>query len=522
MSLMLKILIFILFLGPLVFFHELGHFLLARLFGVRVEVFSIGFGPKILKWKRGWTTYALSIIPLGGYIKMFGDDPLNKEQIPVEERKVSFVHQGKMVRFWIVFGGPLANFILAAVIFFFLALLGEKVPKISVGGLEETSVFYQAGLRPGDTIEMINGKKIAGPTDLPLEGSGKIYSVGIVRQGVSSLLTVQMENAEFSKLFSDFRPLRRPVVVDGMGQMYLLTIANSPINWRFSLDEVAEYGGNRPLQLFPVTGDVSGENPMIADQPQRTLVVEANGQTEFYQKLKTMGFYAHDLVVKEMGGHSPAQQAGVQEKDLIISLNSVPTFSFGQLRALLQKTPPGSVELLVLRAGKEVKFSILPESSEQEGQAVKLIGIYSNATYVAPEYLEVAGKSLGGAFWLAGEKTFEATEKILVGFKKLITNEISIKNVGGPLSIGKVAADSMQIGISFFFQIMALISINLAVINLFPIPVLDGGHIMFILLELANRGPLSRKKMEIAQQFGLSLLLLLMVAALFNDFTRFF
>src|SRR5690606_11924274 len=108
-----KILIFVLFLGPLVFFHELGHFLFARLFGVRVEVFSIGFGPKLLKWKWGETEYALSLIPLGGYVKMFGDDPLNKDEIEASERKFSFTHKGKWARSWIVMGGPLANFILA-------------------------------------------------------------------------------------------------------------------------------------------------------------------------------------------------------------------------------------------------------------------------------------------------------------------------------------------------------------------------------------------------------------------------
>ena len=108
-----KIAIFILFLGPLVFFHELGHFLFARLFGVRVEVFSIGFGPKLFKKKMGDTEYAISLIPLGGYVKMFGDDPFTKDEIPEAERAHSFTHQGKFARFWIVVGGPMANFLLA-------------------------------------------------------------------------------------------------------------------------------------------------------------------------------------------------------------------------------------------------------------------------------------------------------------------------------------------------------------------------------------------------------------------------
>ena len=123
---------------------------------------------------------------------------------------------------------------------------------------------------------------------------------------------------------------------------------------------------------------------------------------------------------------------------------------------------------------------------------------------------------------IAFERTWDSIVKTFGGFKKLITNETSLKNIGGPLSIGQVAADSFNMSLSYFFSIMALISVNLGVINLFPIPVLDGGHIMFILLEIVNRGPLSRRKLEIAQQFGLSLLLLLTVAALYNDFSRLF
>ena len=137
-----KVLIFILFLGPLVFFHELGHFLFARLFGVRVETFSIGFGPKLFRFKRGDTEYCASLIPLGGYVKMFGDDPLNKDAIPEHERAYSFTHKSKWARFWIVFGGPLANFILAFFIFFNLLLVGEKVPEVRVGVLSEVDKSY--------------------------------------------------------------------------------------------------------------------------------------------------------------------------------------------------------------------------------------------------------------------------------------------------------------------------------------------------------------------------------------------
>ena len=174
------------------------------------------------------------------------------------------------------------------------------------------------------------------------------------------------------------------------------------------------------------------------------------------------------------------------------------------------------------RAGKIIDFDITPDVQDIKGKKVKLIGVYSSGEWNPPKFVETESKGIFGSFPIAYDRTVDSIVKTFVGFKKLITSEVSIKNIGGPISIGKSAADSFQTSLSYFFQIMALISVNLGVINLFPIPVLDGGHIMFIIMEIVNRGPLSRRKMEIAQQFGLSLLLLLTVAALYNDFSRLF
>ena len=142
--------------------------------------------------------------------------------------------------------------------------------------------------------------------------------------------------------------------------------------------------------------------------------------------------------------------------------------------------------------------------------------------YLPLNFVTTDSKGLFGSISTGLYRTWDSIEKTLTGFKKLVTSESSLKNIGGPLSIGKVATDSFNTSLSYFFQLMALISVNLGIINLFPIPVLDGGSIMFIFLEIINGGPLSRRKMEIAQQVGLSLLLMLMIGAIFNDFTRFF
>ena len=138
------------------------------------------------------------------------------------------------------------------------------------------------------------------------------------------------------------------------------------------------------------------------------------------------------------------------------------------------------------------------------------------------KFVKSEGRSLFSSIYYAVPRTWNAMTTTMGGFKKLIMGDASFKSIGGPLAIGKVASDSFKISISYFIGLMALVSINLGIINLFPIPVLDGGHIMFIFLEVINRGPLSRRKMEIAQQVGLSLLLILIFAALVNDFSRFF
>ncbi|MEK6625592.1 MAG: site-2 protease family protein, partial [Bdellovibrionota bacterium] len=180
------------------------------------------------------------------------------------------------------------------------------------------------------------------------------------------------------------------------------------------------------------------------------------------------------------------------------------------------------IKLDVKRLGAVKSFEILPEVTTQDGKEVKIIGVYSTGEFMPMKFVKTASKGFFEAIWIAFKRTIDATEKTLDGFKKLITKEVSLKNIGGPIAIGKVASDSFKTSLSYFFQIMAFISINLGIINLFPIPVLDGGHIMFIVLEIANRGPLSRRKMEIAQQFGLSMLLILTVAAIFNDISKFF
>lgn len=511
-----KILIFVLFLGPLVFFHELGHFLFARLFGVRVEVFSIGFGPKLLKWRWGDTQYALSLIPLGGYVKMFGDDPLNKEAVPEEERKFSFTHKGKWARFWIVMGGPLANFILAFVIFFFLLAGGEKVPEVKMGRVQSESPLYEMGLRSGDVIVAVNGFEVAGPSDIALKGGEEIKTISVLRAGNEQQFSIGMDTEGFFEEFSKYPPyFRKPIVVDQQGQVWGVTVNKMAPDLTVSFDDLANYFPAQ-IQIFKL--EVQEDQHVVAGEPQTQALELFDSLEAFFQT----GYRPIDLAVDRTAPDSAADKAGIQAKDVIYALNGTQVFAFEDLRASLQKSEEESANISLWRDGAEIEITLTPQIQEQNGEKVKLIGVYSAGEYVAPTYVTSKPKGIIDSTSGAVARTWESVTKTVEGFVMLITGKVSLKSIGGPLSIGKVAHDSFNTSMTYFFQLMALISVNLGVINLFPIPVLDGGHIMFILIEALNRGPLSRRKMEIAQQLGLSLLLMLMVGAIFNDFSRFF
>lgn len=511
-------LIFIIFLGPLIFFHELGHFFFARLFGVRVEVFSIGFGPKIFKHVRKGTEYAISIIPLGGYVKMFGDDPFSETPLSDEEKKVAFNHKSKMARFWIVFGGPLANLILAYVLYVGLLAGGEKVPETKVGVVTEKSMLYQKGLRTGDVLVGINDEKILSFDDFNIKGS-RIEKITVRRNDERLDMNVDMGLEPFIEEFvSLVSVVKRPIVVNGKGERFYVTLTQKPTAFTNSFEELtSSYKGTAYLYNFKQNED------KIEIDPASEQLLAADATKSLSSILIGMGFYPVDLQVRNIVMSSPADKAGIKKGDILTKLEGTPLNSFEELRVNLQKFEDGkAVKVAVLVDGKEVVKEITPEVKEVEKKKTKIIGIESGVEYIPPKLITAKEDNFGLALTGAFVRTWDGIVKTFNGYKKLITREVSLNNIGGPLAIGKVASDSFNISLSMFFRLMAIISINLGVINLFPIPVLDGGHIMFLILETVNGGPLSRRKLEVAQKMGVSVLFFLIFVALFNDITRLF
>ena len=520
-----KIVIFIVFLGPLVFFHELGHFLFARLFGVRVEVFSIGFGPKLFKKKWGDTEYAVSAIPLGGYVKMYGDDPFNKDDIPESERKHSFTHQSKWARFWIVMGGPLANFILAFVIFFSLLIVGERIPEIKLGAITSESALFQNGLRTGDVLVKVNSSEVYNPSDLMVDGKTPVSELTVKRNGEIKVLPVNFSGDKFFEEVLKYPPfLRKAYFVNQNSNRFFVTTTKGQVDFNHSVEEIATMENVKTLYVYPVIAgeDLALDTVKIDLNNGKELAVEYSDLPTFITALDLHGLYSIDLMVRSVNMGSPADKVGIKGDDVFISLEGQKVYSFEELRTRLQTVTKASVEVEVYSKGELKKITVTPDISTQDGKSVKLLGVYSFVEVLKTNFVLTKSKGFFSSVSVAVTRTWDSMKKTVDGFVKLVTNQVSLKSIGGPLAIGKVAHDSFNTSLSYFFQLMALISVNLGVINLFPIPVLDGGHIMFIVLEVINRGPLSRRKMEIAQQVGLSLLLMLMVGAIFNDVTRFF
>jgi regulator of sigma E protease len=345
---------FVVVLAVLIFVHELGHFLVARLCGVRVLTFAIGFGPTLLSRRGGDTEYALKAFPLGGYVKMFGEE--TDQTLSPEERAVAFSHKGVWQRAAIVFAGPFFNLLTAVLIFWAVFVWGVPVLTSQVGEIQADSAAAEAGLMTGDTITAIDGQKVT--------------------------------------------------------------------EWE-------------------------------------------------------------------------------------------------QIRARVQELGGKALAVTVLRDGKAVDLTVTPRRTETQtifGEATEawLIGISPQGTTVTVRH------GLFEGAWLGVKRTYEITHLTVLGIVKLIERAIPSNTIGGPILIAQMAGEQASLGLMNVLLFVALLSVNLGVLNLLPIPVLDGGHLMFLVAEAVRGRPVSIKVREVAQQAGLFLLLALMAFAFYNDIMRFF
>ncbi len=440
---------FLVVLGVLVAFHELGHFLAARWVGVKVLKFSLGFGPKLFGRQVGETEYLLSAIPLGGYVKLFGED--DTEATTTEDRRRSFAHQRLWGKVLIVAAGPGFNFILAYLIFAGWLSTGAPlfVPTFrdlsaDVEALVPGSPAANAGMEIGDHIVRVNGKDISTKTELLDE------------------------------------------VTKSKGQPIAL--------------EVRRDGRTKPLTVIPaaVPQDAAG-----AEEPLYTIGVEETPP----------------LVTSVMHG-SPAATAGFQAGDRVVNIEGQAIYSWSQMTAQVKEHPQKPLRIEVLRNGQRLPLPVTPSAEKVtvNGQVIEVgkIGISGPGRSLmrSDNPLEAVYHGL--------EATWGWTELTTIGLYKMIVGDISSKNIGGPLTIANISGEAASQGASSVVFLIAILSINLGVLNLLPIPILDGGHLLFFLIEGILRKPLGERQRELAQQAGLVLLVGVMIFAFWNDLERIF
>jgi regulator of sigma E protease len=432
-------------IGPLILFHELGHYTVARLCGVKVLRFSIGLGKVV--WSRRFgpdqTEWAISAIPLGGYVKFLDDrDPATAATNEVDARR-EFTRQNVWRRIAIVAAGPVANFILAIAVF--SALFMHGVPEVStrLRPVAETSASWQAGLRGDDRVTAANGVAVPSWSELRLE-----------------VIKAALDKSEL-----------RLDVTQPHGGQYSATVPASV------------------MSQLKVDGDV----------------MEALGLDSF------MG----PAVVRELTAGSPAQKAGVRPGDVLTRIDGKPMRDARELVETIQKIGTHPMTVVLTRDGAELELAITPQRDRESGRAV--IGVRPGA-----ERERITIKAgLGAALYKGAVGTWDQALMQLKMIGKIITGALSWKNVTGIITIADYASQTAHAGALVFLSFVASISISLGVMNLLPIPVLDGGHLLYYSLEVLTGRPLPERFTEYAQRAGVVLLMMLMSLAIFNDLGRY-
>lgn len=541
---------FFILLGLLIFVHEMGHFLVAKFFGVRVETFSLGFGKKIFSFKRGDTTYCLSLIPLGGYVKMYGDDP--SADVPESEKKHAFLHKPVMQRIWIVLAGPLMNLFFAILLFTTIGGVGTEMTGPFLGDVADGSKAYDAGFRSGDKVVQVAGEPT--PTWSHLQrkveaSGGRAIEVVVERKGESSplKLEVSVPMGENENIFSKDRQVG---VIPGFTQESRSTMLGVK-----SPSAPAAQAGIQTLDLLVAVGDqkvnywrdlqpalfkaidpaknevtIQVRDLQKPDTPENLRTVKVAvpaGWDEKTDLADHIGIESAELYIYQIKKDSPADKAGMQSKDRVIKIGNDDIFAWNDVLTRVKGFDAASegLDFTVLRNGETKTFKIRPEMTElmtMKGQEEKrfTIGIVSGFLPAGADSVFYRISNPIQMFVHGVKETVKWSEFVVMSLVRLVQGDVSAKNIGGIITIGRVASHSFAAGLSTFLHTMAIISINLFLLNLLPVPVLDGGHLVFYVYEGLRGAPMSMRKMELAQQVGLMLLMILMVFAFYNDITN--
>ena len=421
-------------LGVMVLVHEWGHFVLARLFGVRVEVFSIGFGPRLFGVRRGPTDYRISALPLGGYVRMAGDNPAEERRGDPDE----FLSKPRWQRCLIALAGPTTNFLMAVVLTAALFVHGGEQPSyadkpVAIAGVVKGSPAEKAGIQAGDRIVGFDG--VNNPTwdrvalELALSAPG--HSL--------------------------------PVKIDRNGQLITTSVQSEP------------------------------------------------------QPFNALGYPAEPVVVGAVAPNLPALHAGLKEGDVIVAANGQPLNAPSQFSELVQQNGGKPMTLDILRNGQPLTLQLTPMWGDPgDGMPRWEIGITFRFVTSPKRYSPPAALVKATQFHIV------LANKLIYLVGQLFTGKVSLKQVQGPLGIVQESSRAAKRGFGDLISLMALVSLNLGILNLLPIPILDGGHILMLGIEGLLRHDLSLKIKERFVTVGMVFLLLIFLIVMYNDVLRLF
>ena len=436
-------------LGVLVTFHEFGHFWVARRCGIKVVRFSIGFGTPLFRWRDRYDTeFVIALLPLGGYVKMVDEREGN-----VSEEDLPFAFNRKSVwqRMATVAAGPIANFLLAILLYWIVYMLGVQGVAPVIGEVTPHSVAEAAGLEAGQEFLAVDGEST--PTWQTL-GERLVHRIG------------------------DDGDIR-------------FTVSYADSNLRY--DSVASLAG---WQVDAKVPDPIGSLGIELYQPKVLPIVEA------------------------VTPDSPADKAGFVSADRVVSADGIEMIDWYDWVEHVRARPGEAIAVIVEREGQSLELNVTPDRVEQGGEVFGQVGV----SVVAPEWPEDFFREtrygLGGAFMKSLSQTASTTQMILNSIGKMLTGALSVEHLSGPITIAKVASTSADYGLVAFLQFMALLSVSLGVLNLLPVPVLDGGHLLYYFVEAIKGSPVSLSVQQVGQQIGLFLIIGLMVLALYNDLLR--
>lgn len=536
-------------LGILILVHELGHFVFARLFDVKVLRFSLGFGPRLLGVTWGETEYRLSLIPLGGYVRLLGEDPA--EAIPPIDRQRALAAKPLWQRYTIVMAGPVFNLLLPLFIYFIHYAGQRTLLPPTIGTVLPELPAARAGLLSGDRVESVDGQQIRYWEELErviAEGTGRTMRFGI-RRGLDAeerdVTPVQIERVGTLRMKEKVGWIgvsprfhlpeigvldpNSPAAQAGLKSFDFVTSVNgTPVATWAEFMRAVERTGASPLRLTYLRGGYSAVPfaHVEIQQPSSAVVIPVAVFDGAGHRRYETGILSAELFVFSVEPGSPADQIGIRRGDQILELDGQPIPHWDLLRQRLATSPTRTFKIAWVSPGgvrhdaefrQEVRSEVDAYRQEEEHL---VFGALNRLAWKTEAPVPISNR-----FGYAVSHSVERTGQIIVamthGFAELLRGRVPLSTLGGPIMIGYVAGVAAEQGFDQYLWLMALISINLGLLNFLPVPILDGGLLVFFTLELFKRRPPSVRAREIASYVGLVVVGTLMLFALRNDVVRY-